>query len=34
MFEPLPAQPDSNALELEILEAWEREGTFEALRRA
>ncbi len=32
MFQPLPPQPDSNALELEILELWEREGTFEALR--
>ncbi len=32
MFEPLPPQPDSNALELEILDAWEREGTFAALR--
>ena len=32
MFTPLPAEPDSNALELEILERWEREGTFEQLR--
>jgi isoleucyl-tRNA synthetase len=32
VFEPLPPQPDSNALELEILAAWEREGTFAALR--
>ena len=32
MFSPLPPVPDSNALELEILELWEREGTFEALR--
>ena len=31
-FEPLPAVPDSNALELEILELWDREGTFEQLR--
>ena len=27
-----PSEPDSNALELEILERWEREGTFEQLR--
>ncbi len=32
MFAPLPAEPDSNALELEILERWEREGTFEQVR--
>ncbi len=32
VFEPLPAQPDSDALELELLAAWEREGTFAALR--
>jgi isoleucyl-tRNA synthetase len=32
VFTPLPAVPDSNALELEILETWEREGTFEQLR--
>src|SRR4030081_416667 len=32
MFTALPPVPDSNALELEILELWEREGTFEALR--
>jgi isoleucyl-tRNA synthetase len=32
MFEPLPAQPDSNALELEVLDRWERERTFERLR--
>jgi isoleucyl-tRNA synthetase len=32
MFTPLPAVPDSDALELEILELWEREGTFAALR--
>ena len=31
-FEPLPAVPDNNALELEILDLWEREGTFEQLR--
>src|ERR671935_2865301 len=32
MFDPLPAVPDSNALELEVLEHWEREGTFRQLR--
>ena len=32
MFTPLPSEPDSNALELEILDRWEREGTFERLR--
>ncbi|HEY4346141.1 MAG TPA: isoleucine--tRNA ligase [Gaiellaceae bacterium] len=32
MFEPLPAQPDSNAIELEVLDRWEQEQTFEALR--
>ncbi len=32
MFDPLPPQPDSNALELELLATWEREGTFAALR--
>src|SRR5436853_5626198 len=32
MFDPLPQVPDSNALELEVLERWEREGTFERLR--
>ncbi len=32
MFTPLPPEPDSNALELEILDRWEREGTFELLR--
>ena len=32
MFTPLPSEPDSNALELEILDRWEREGTFEQLR--
>jgi len=31
-FEPLPAIPDNNALELEILDLWEREGTFDQLR--
>ncbi len=29
---PLPDKPDHPALELEILEAWEREGTFAKLR--
>jgi isoleucyl-tRNA synthetase len=32
IFTPLPDKPDHNALELEILERWEREGTFETLR--
>ena len=32
MFEPLPDKPDHPALELEILELWEREGTFQKLR--
>jgi isoleucyl-tRNA synthetase len=32
VFEPLPAEPDPNALELEILERWERERTFDELR--
>src|SRR5499427_480789 len=32
MFDPLPEKPDSNALELAVLERWERESTFEALR--
>ena len=32
MFAPLPDKPDHDALEREILEIWEREGTFEALR--
>src|SRR5918992_325394 len=31
-FQPLPKVPDHPALEREILELWEREGTFEALR--
>jgi len=33
IFSPLPDKPDHNALELEILEIWEREGTFETLRK-
>jgi len=32
IFSRLPDKPDHYALELEILETWEREGTFEKLR--
>jgi isoleucyl-tRNA synthetase len=32
VFRPLPAVPDSNALELDVLDLWEQEGTFEQLR--
>ena len=32
MFSPLPDKPDHPALELEILEVWEQERTFEQLR--
>ena len=32
VFQPLPTVPDHPALEEEILERWEREGTFEKLR--
>ena len=32
MFAPLPDKPDHDALERAILDVWEREGTFEALR--
>ena len=32
MFEALPAKPDHDALELAILERWERERTFDQLR--
>ncbi len=32
IFTPLPDKPDHNALELELLEAWERENTFARLR--
>ncbi len=32
MFDPLPDKPDHPALELEILDVWEREGTFAKLR--
>jgi isoleucyl-tRNA synthetase len=31
-FQPLPKMPDHPGLEREILELWEREGTFEAVR--
>jgi isoleucyl-tRNA synthetase len=33
MFAKLPDKPDHPALELELLEIWEREGTFEQLRQ-
>jgi isoleucyl-tRNA synthetase len=32
MFAPLPDKPDHPALELELLELWEQEGTFASLR--
>jgi isoleucyl-tRNA synthetase len=32
VFKPLPDKPDHPALELEILDLWEREGTFQRLR--
>ncbi len=32
IFTPLPDKPDHNALELELLETWEREETFARLR--
>jgi isoleucyl-tRNA synthetase len=32
MFTPLPEKPDHPALELDILDLWEREGTFAKLR--
>ena len=32
MFDPLPQKPDSNAIELAVLDRWEAERTFEALR--
>ncbi len=32
MFTPLPDKPDHPALELDVLERWERDGTFEQLR--
>ena len=32
MFDALPPKPDHDALELAILERWEREGTFDLLR--
>src|SRR4029450_9121267 len=34
MFDPLPEKPDHAALELDVLERWEREETFEQLREA
>src|SRR3954453_3517931 len=33
MFRPLPPVPDNNALELAILERWERDDTFARLRK-
>jgi isoleucyl-tRNA synthetase len=32
IFAPLPDKPDHNALELQVLERWERERTFERVR--
>ena len=32
VFEPLPDKPDHPALELVVLELWERERTFQRLR--
>jgi isoleucyl-tRNA synthetase len=32
IFSPLPDKPDHERLELDLLETWDREGTFEALR--
>src|SRR6185437_5780627 len=32
MFAPLPDKPDHPALELELLDRWEQEGTFSTLR--
>jgi isoleucyl-tRNA synthetase len=32
IFTPLPDKPDHNALELELLETWERDRTFDRLR--
>jgi isoleucyl-tRNA synthetase len=32
VFKPLPDKPDHPTLELEVLDLWEREGTFERLR--
>ncbi len=32
VFRPLPDKPDHPALELEVLELWERESTFDQLR--
>ena len=33
VFEPLPSVPDHPAIELEVLDRWEREQTFDKLRR-
>jgi len=32
IFSPVPDKPDHDALELELLDTWEREGTFDKLR--
>src|ERR1051326_1868543 len=32
VFQPLPTVPDHPALEAEVLELWDREGTFDRLR--
>jgi isoleucyl-tRNA synthetase len=32
MFSPLPDKPDHNALELDVLERWERDATFDQVR--
>ncbi len=32
VFDPLPEKPDSNAIELAVLDRWDAESTFEALR--
>ena len=32
-FAPVPAEPDHVALEERVLERWDRDGTFEQLRR-
>jgi isoleucyl-tRNA synthetase len=32
MFASLPDKPDHPALELELLDLWEQEGTFDTLR--
>jgi isoleucyl-tRNA synthetase len=33
IFSPLPDKPDHDAIEVGLLDAWEREGTFEQLRQ-